>query len=1379
MVIAQQAAENGMQELSRRAVAESLSGGFPVADPVATDPNASQTRTINLLSTGTTVGANQIEGEVVSSLEKVLQLWGRDGFFPNQEIYDVLKLLVFPASHPEDISMYVTAADLSATRISSLAESLVAAAVKAEKLQDLQAAIALRQQYPAAKVPAAAMNVLIDLQQNSLEPTSERLNLFSTESLKGLSTQDRQIVFLAALRAFDRPELKARAFPVLQHVLQTEMSARTSQERELDVAGKLAAIVNRYLAETGDTQAVVAYFDQLMASRQARYSRSSGDYVLYMQQGDLIKLSQQASTLGLDSIAQDYLGRATDFEVTQYGPVEFGQALAMVARQLRSLPADERYSRWLKWTLPAEGRQSLRAVYDAITPTFVAAAFTSKTHPYETQLRDGLISNFTELVDAAKQSNQLDNLKSLVEPLVAAKEKSADILLALILIAQEDIEAGLPQIRALQESFADRMKAEASASNSNRPRQPSSLADYLVFRACLQSKAFVHLYDDQLPSFRRQLQKYPSTALQRINLDWAARLNSSAIPDELSPSDPLTHWIPTYESENGARQQPWWAVYQDQIVALNGSSGSNLLYRYPLAGKNFTISIDCFAGDGSASNASFGGVLINALGSGSTTAIQSISGREQFSRRVSAGRSGSSFNRLTIEVEENAIRHLVNNRLVYQEPRTTTSPWLVLNSDGRRLSAFRNLQITGDVVTPKTISLLDGDQMEGWRCDAFNESQPRKRLMKEIPASENDSVAYYQRNEPVEYDWSTSNGVLKAMAVASAPSDWQSWIYYQRPLMDGELFEYEFYYSPGSTVTHPTIGQVALLCEPDGVVSHWISIRQNQDAHAVVPNNSLVDTAIRRGPAKLPLKPNDWNTVQLQLRDNVAVVTLNGTIVCERPLEPELGRRVGFFRYKQQACQIRNVTLRGNWPETLPTGEEMLEVDRTAAPESVLTVATIVDDTTIAHLADEVVATAQSMTTDAAYELLLDWVLPSSTHGHIRLHYSQVPTPPTSEGSSNQHFGFGQIVSPAVELVRLAAKLNKTEPLLKALDQFSRGSSTQQRAAHALQAIVALETNADQAIQKALKEVWSNVAQPYPTGTAVQMRAADFLVAWRAAQHPKYWSIGSDIARKLRDYERKSETASGDVNFKRQVHALVGTIERMARSNTSGPTRLESPQQLQWTPVPYLKPEHRWAGYRTSTWDVAKGSAQHFPADTWSQLFFQSPLQGKFEIVAQRTTYGNKELSIAWGMHSAEPTYDLKAVRVAKVMHSSKDISKDVKLPYWDQQAEFRIAVDGRKVTTWTNGVQIHEQIFDRAPDPWLLLQSRNAFDYSRVNNLRILGTPDIPTEIDLLNIAGLAGWAPMSTTSGLERKKTRQVIKQPILTVVKRYLGVVAVMNC
>ncbi len=81
--------------------------------------------------------------------------------------------------------------------------------------------------------------------------------------------------------------------------------------------------------------------------------------------------------------------------------------------------------------------------------------------------------------------------------------------------------------------------------------------------------------------------------------------------------------------------------------------------------------------------------------------------------------------------------------------------------------------------------------------------------------------------------------------------------------------------------------------------------------------------------------------------------------------------------------------------------------------------------------------------------------------------------------------------------------------------------------------------------------------------------------------------------------------------------------------------------------------EIREAIDRQHGWSV-KGSLQHIPAEMWSQLFFQSPLRGQFEVISEHSTHGHGEVSIAWGMHAAQPRYDAKAVRVTKVMHGRR-----------------------------------------------------------------------------------------------------------------------------
>ena len=1352
IAVATAAAENSMEGLSRRAVAEALKGGFPVADPVPVAPDSSSMRMIRTPSAQE--DDDSIETEVVTSLKKVILLWQRENY-PSQDTYALLKSLVLPENRPQDIQLFISVSNVASARIDCLAELLISSAAAAEQLQDLRTTVDARATNPASQLAASALQVLIGLEQDGGSQVLPQLTDMNERLQNGLSSSDQSIVFLAALRAFQKDDLKAAAFPMLQQILQLELQASTGQNHQTQTSSPLAMMVNKYLAETGDQKSVLEYFDNLLLVRQSFYSRYGSDYGLYVQRNDLANLAQQASNLKMPQLAMDYMGRACDLEVTEYGPINLQQTLATTIRALRDLPAAERYQLWYQWTMPVEGRQTLRTLFETQSSSMVPQTFFAEERLFNAQLRQPLLSNFSELVDAAREANQLQDLRQSVQSLATAKLKSADILLALVLIAQDDASTGIPLVRSLKDSFAERMKAE----NPDRRNQPNPHGDYLIYQACLQSASFVGLFEDQLPEFRKQLQDTAQhEMLRHVNFDWADRLTATTGAINSSRGSRFEHWA-VNGIDGTSPGIPWWVAHEEQLLQLGGTGNSRLFFRYPLTG-NFMISMECFEDSWAECNAGFSGVAVLSQNWNSRTAINSVSGHESINRPAALKRNRPTWNRLTIDVRDGQVQFLLNNHAVYQEPASLTSPWLFLLTEGSRISAFRNIQITGDIVVPEQVPLVSGDQMDGWNCSTFGESQPRKRLMAEKPEGENDSITYAQRTEPSVYSWRADNGILKGTAQEQTQTSDQSWLFYHRPLLNGESFEYEFLYRPGTMVAHPTIGRVAFLLQADGVQSHWLATSWDETVNELTPDNATVEAAIRRGPAQLPLKPNDWNSVSLTLRGNTAVITLNGVEICARPMEPETSSQFGIFRYKHQSTEIRNAVIRGDWSDrTLPTsGSEMMVLSEPDSAQDVQTVAAIINDRTAATMAGDIVQTARSLPADEAFDYLADWVLPSATHNNLRLFYAKLPPVDTGEA-------FGQILCPAAELVRLAGQQNKMEQLQSRIVQLTPGNSLQQRNRNAFQALMALESSArgngikqggikqgasqasiDGSIQASLKEIWNVVQQPYPPNTPAEERTAEFIVAWKAGQHPAYWSIGEDIARKLRDYERNNKQESRSGQFQRDVHALVGDIQRFARSlpqtdNAVADSEAAVAPVSQWTQVPYLKPEHRATGQRPSTWLISRGSAQHLPAETWGQLYFQSPLRGQFEIVADRTTHGHKEVSIVWGMHSAEPRHDLKAVRVARVMHSSKDISKEVTLPQWDQLAEFRIVVDGRKVTTWTNGVQIHEQIFDTDPDPWLLIQAHSASSYARVSNLRILGAPEIPAEIDLINIAGLTSW--------------------------------------
>jgi hypothetical protein len=156
---------------------------------------------------------------------------------------------------------------------------------------------------------------------------------------------------------------------------------------------------------------------------------------------------------------------------------------------------------------------------------------------------------------------------------------------------------------------------------------------------------------------------------------------------------------------------------------------------------------------------------------------------------------------------------------------------------------------------------------------------------------------------------------------------------------------------------------------------------------------------------------------------------------------------------------------------------------------------------------------------------------------------------------------------------------------------------------------------------------------------------------------------------------------------------------------------------------------------------MEKKLLKHDGGEVWSSLYFQSPLRGKFEITANRSTFNYGEMLISVGMHSAEPLWDLKGHRVHRALLGSIAIDGPITLPAWEAMADFKIVVDSNTVKTFTNGVLIHEEQFSAPIDPWISMQAEWPGFSTTVKSLEIHGTPEIPREIDLVNVADAGGW--------------------------------------
>ena len=66
------------------------------------------------------------------------------------------------------------------------------------------------------------------------------------------------------------------------------------------------------------------------------------------------------------------------------------------------------------------------------------------------------------------------------------------------------------------------------------------------------------------------------------------------------------------------------------------------------------------------------------------------------------------------------------------------------------------------------------------------------------------------------------------------------------------------------------------------------------------------------------MKPGEWNTLKVSLTGETVVLTLNDVQIYERKLDPRNNRNFGLFHWKDRtAVEVRNVVLKGDWPEKL------------------------------------------------------------------------------------------------------------------------------------------------------------------------------------------------------------------------------------------------------------------------------------------------------------------------------------------------------------------------------------------------------------------------------------------------------------------------------
>ena len=1287
--IAIAAAENDMVALSKRAMGELLKGGLPVADPAFNNQNGSGSSPLT---------ASQF-GEQIS---QVLDAWEvKKDAYNAAEVYEMVVGELFPANRPEEILLYEESNQISNASVSSLANIVVQWAAKADRLDDLKNRIQQRSSDPRSAVQAMVLSGMIALETKDTDAIAASLQGLLDHVTEKPVPRDIKLACHVAVPAFNADK-SLRELCI--DVYRKEMEASKSPS-----LGKIASRVNRHLAANGGEEEVRKFFENYLIAQQTQYANYGGEYGIYQMQRAMYRAAADVAKANLTDLALEYIGRGQDIKLSENYSGNRITGWTDIAKRIRAVPPEKRYESLKEWTLPKSDRQTVRFVCSWNQPTK-----NELLDFYDPDVRDlpeaslsGLHCNFLDLIDAAAAAGKMDDLKTTLDAIDIKKYPLIEPLKICISIYTQD--AAAPEmVEKYVNAYAEREKRIEDRGRSRSGRETNQWCEHLIYRLFLQKfPAQASIYQNQLARiFGNNLDGSSVVARRDYENAQAKELNAKLQP---GTREPLLYWSQRGPASTG--YQPWTICDNNQLTQLGARQAEHFWLNYPLKG-DFKFSIEALSLAGKSANMSFGGVKVNLLRRSEEdfVSVSGVSNEDQIAHRTNTSARYAQFEKLTVEVVDGVAKYSINDKPIYEEKLAGTYPWLYLYSQTKDLTAWRNPVFESAPEIAQEVQLVIGDRIEGWdsgsesKINFRNNAQPK-------PKNRQDDEEKSEEQKPEDYDWHAKDGVLFGKAHEKADEKSDSLILYPRPMANGEQFAYEFLYEPGKKMANPMIGSVVVGLI-DGEKVHEL-YAGDAELSEVATINNVTDSPHAIEPVKLVA--GDWNQVSLRLADGNAEVTVNDTLVWRRPIAKLLKLYPGLQKFKTQSAEVRNVTLKGDWPTKFPEGllanafesERRLEdVDRNLVKEVIGDRFKNVEIRTF--YADADAAEEQSIAVD--YETLRDWVLPGHGHG-VRFDSLPVAKNIRTEDqlAADEH---SSISCPAWDMVVLAKDAGKLEELSAAINKIDvpeKKTEPIARDVNALKSLLAIASDDDESAYSHLKEIYVSIieleAKAKKNKTKAQYDSkAVFIPAWFAASRPALAGIAENFAGKCK----------GSLRTK-----ILARIARFATNSADAAL-------TQWDAVPIAAKYPNTEGAYIDRWNlISDGLLERTIGESMTPLYFQSPLTGKFEITADVSQRRGTQVWLDYGGYAVVPGEKEPRDRVAGPGATTQKSKR--KVPRLHSMVHYRIAVDGNVVEIYVNDVRISRHEFKNSPNPWLTLSAFSMKDRSILQNVRITGQPEDP----------------------------------------------------
>ncbi|MEZ6122020.1 MAG: DUF1583 domain-containing protein [Planctomycetaceae bacterium] len=623
-----------------------------------------------------------------------------------------------------------------------------------------------------------------------------------------------------------------------------------------------------------------------------------------------------------------------------FGDHYLAENVAAVRRQAKLLPAEERYVMLSDWVLPGSDRPTFRlhGHFSPLSPVPLVAEYTAEEQARLKAADDAgagrvlvggsLFSAAFDLIETADQIGKLDHLRERLVELGQDSEGldpfHANVRAQQALLALVEIQAGrFPQATELLERLCDAVKDHPIRNPAER--WPEMLA---LWEGMRHPETIAAVHETLSQYVFRDLHSGPGTGLEVWNRQLFAMMGFSRMSEvEQHPLQgyhrplALQQWDSAgfdwaYNRGSGMPGARWLAE-DHGIFQLAGHENDFVYFQSPLRGN---YEIDCLT---TAFDWRECEMFVNGRWAGPAwgmTHYESGDHRRTCSKpalvQPMASEVGKWFH-IRIQSRDGVVKMIANGRTLYEEPQKPDSdPWIGARSWHRYHGGIRDVRITGSPEIPESLNLLHDVELTGWA--AYYEVQNFSRLQ----------------------TWRFRDGEVTGFAVKT-PTDANSenLLRYHRPMLEDGNIDYEFFYEPDAQHVHPVLDRLAFVLDPTGVKVHWCTDGA-YDRTGLSPTNLFDEPQHQLANDPLPLKPNEWNHVRLQLKGNQAEILLNKQPVFRRTLEASNMRRFGLFYFSgQTSARVRNVVWKGDWPKQLPPLENqeladlefLTELDRTAA----------------------------------------------------------------------------------------------------------------------------------------------------------------------------------------------------------------------------------------------------------------------------------------------------------------------------------------------------------------------------------------------------------------------------------------------------------------